>query len=186
MHTSWFFDDPDEGLARSTSHPTFVRIAPDDFYYDCTDDFSPFGSDDGNDTLAALQDWYQEHADMHTDERPDVMVFLQEHLSAWGLPVPDDLLMRDEAARAQWLAEDAMHDRYLQAICCAIVAVAFGQLKITGEMDAAVRTQAMQALVCQQWLNQLARQHNPDWEYADEASQRLEQMRHALERVGAA
>lgn len=179
MHTSWYFDDPEEGLSRSSSHPAFVRVAPEDFYYDCADDFSPFGSDDGNDTLAALQDWYQEH----TDERPLVMDFLREHLDDWDLPVPEDLLMRDEAARAQWLAEDTMHDRYLLSVCRATVAMAFGQLKITGAIDDDVRQQAMQALACQQWLNQLARQQHPDWGHADEESQRLRQMRQALARA---
>jgi uncharacterized protein YfeS len=60
MSTILYFDDPDVGLARETSHPTFARIAAQDFYYDCGDDFSPFGSDDGSDTLAALEEWYQE------------------------------------------------------------------------------------------------------------------------------
>lgn len=60
MSTIQYFDDPEVGLARETSHPAFVRIATQDFYYDCGDDFSPFGNDDGSDTLAALEEWYQE------------------------------------------------------------------------------------------------------------------------------
>lgn len=182
MSTSVYFDDPDEGLSPSTSHPAFVRVAADGFYYDCGDDFSPFGNDDGSDTLAALQDWYQQQAE---GKRPQAMAFLRQHLSDWDLPVPEDMLARDEATKAQWLAQDEMHHRYLQSVCRAHVAVAFGQLKIAGAIDADVLQQARLALSCQQWLNQEARRQYPDWEYADQDSQRLALMHGALEQASA-
>ena len=78
MTAHLYFDDPEEGLARNTSHPAFVRVAPQDFYYDCGDDFSPFGSDDGFDTLAALEDWYREGA----HQSATGMDFLQGLLAA--------------------------------------------------------------------------------------------------------
>ncbi|MBV8248277.1 MAG: MolR family transcriptional regulator [Comamonas sp.] len=180
MSTTLYFDDPEEGLARSTSHPAFVRVAAHEFYYDCGDDFSPFGSDDGNDTLASLQDWYQEQAG---GKSPEVIVFLRQHLSDWDLPVPEDMLERDNAARTQWLAGDDMNHRYLQSVCRAHVAAAFGQLKIAGAIDADVREQARLALACQQWLNTVARGKHPDWEYADQESQRLALMHDALEQA---
>ena len=182
MSTSLYFDDPDEGLSPGTSHPAFVRVAADAFYYDCGDDFSPFGSDDGSDTLASLQDWYQEQTG---GKRPQVMAFLRQHLSDWDLPVPEDMLLRNDSAKTAWLAQDDMHHSYLQSVCRARVAVAFGQLKIAGAIDAEVRQQARLALACQQWLNQVARHKHPDWEYADQESQRLALMHAALEQASA-
>jgi len=36
----------------------------EEFYYDCTDEFSPFGNDDGADTLSSLEEWYQENGNL--------------------------------------------------------------------------------------------------------------------------
>jgi len=55
-NSTLYLDDPEEGLSRDTSHPRFVQLAADDFYYNGSDDFSPFGSDDAHDALSALQD----------------------------------------------------------------------------------------------------------------------------------
>ncbi|MGW8421574.1 MULTISPECIES: MolR family transcriptional regulator [Comamonas] len=182
MSTILYFDDPDVGLARETSHPTFARIAAQDFYYDCGDDFSPFGSDDGSDILAALQEWYQDQ----TGGNAKTLRFLHQQLSGWDLPVPKDMLAHDDAAKAQWLASDDMNQIYLRSVCRAHVATAFGQLKITGSIDADLQQQALLALACQQWLNTVARSKYPDWEYADQESERLALMNTALEQASAA
>ena len=183
MSTILYFDDPDVGLARETSHPAFARIAAQDFYYDCGDDFSPFGNDDGSDTLAALEEWYQEQ----TGGKPaKALRFLRQQLSDWDLPVPQDMLAQDEAAKAQWMASDDMNQIYLRSVCRAHVATAFGQLKITGSIDADLQQQALLALACQQWLNTVARSKYPDWEYADQESERLALMNTALEQASAA
>ena len=183
MSTILYFDDPDVGLARETSHPTFARIAAQDFYYDCGDDFSPFGNDDGSDTLAALEEWYQEQ----TGGKPaKALRFLRQQLSDWDLPVPQDMLVQDEAAKAQWMASDDMNQIYLRSVCRAHVATAFGQLKITGSIDADLHQQALLALACQQWLNTVARSKYPDWEYADQESERLALMNAALEQASTA
>ena len=65
------------------------------------------------------------------------------------------------------------------------VAAAFGQLKIAGELDTDVLQQAQLALACQQWLNTVARSQHPDWEYADQESERLALMKAALESASA-
>lgn len=180
MTVHLYFDDPEEGLARSTSHPAFVQLAPQDFYYDCGDDFSPFGNDDGNDTLTALEAWYQEQPE---SKALKAMRFLRQQLSDWDLPVPGDMLTRDDAAKAKWLALDDMNHTYLQSVCRACVATAFGQIKITGEIDADVLKEARLALSCLQWLNTVARSQYPDWKYADQESEYFVLMKAALEQA---
>jgi uncharacterized protein YfeS len=46
-----------KGLSPAASHPTYVAIAPESFYSG-TDEFAPFGNDDGHDILGSLEDWY--------------------------------------------------------------------------------------------------------------------------------
>lgn len=169
--TDLYFDDEDEGLARETSHPNFVALAGDDFYYDCADDFSPFGSDDGNDALRGLQDWYGENKSGR-----GIVKFMNEFLADWGLDVPWDRIRHDLDARTQWLDEDDMHERFFQGECRAIVATAFGQLKIAGRIDAELLGLAKAAIADQLWLNARARTKYPNWEYADQEQARLEQI----------
>ena len=136
-----YFDDPEEGLDRATSHPAFVQLAQDDFYFDQADDFSPFGSDDGFDTLAALDDWYREGA----LQSAMGMDFLQGLLTSWDFPIPADMLTQSDAAKTKWLAQ-GMNDSWMSSVCRARVATAFGQIKISGRVDAAVREQGLLAL----------------------------------------
>ena len=169
------FDDPEEGLARETSHPRFVQLAGEDFYYDQADDFSPFGNDDGSDTLAALEDWYRDEGG-----NGKVAGFLQEMLADWDFGVPASMHRADADVREKWLAEDDMHETYLQSECRARVATAFGQLKITGEVDPAMRDEALAAIACQLALNERARVRHPGWPHADENEARLTSMQAVL------
>ena len=170
-----YFDDPEEGLDRATSHPAFMQLAPEDFYYDQADDFSPFGSDDGHDTLSALQDWYREGA----HPSATAMDFLQGLLASWDFPIPADMLTQSDAAKTQWLAQ-GMNDSWLGSVCRARVATAFGQIKISGRVDAAVREQGLLALDNLLFLNERARRVYPDWEYAEHEADRLRAMQAAL------
>ena len=173
--TTLYFDDPEEGLDRATSHPAFMQLAPEDFYYDQADDFSPFGSDDGHDTLSALQDWYREGA--HPSATG--MDFLQSLLASWDFPIPADMLTQSDAAKTQWLAQ-GMNDSWMASVCRARVATAFGQIKISGRVDAAVREQGLLALDNLLFLNERARRVYPDWEYAEHDAERLRTMHAAL------
>ena len=170
-----YFDDPEEGLDRATSHPAFVQLAQDDFYYDQADDFSPFGSDDGHDTLRDLEDWFRDGG-----QTGQVMLFLQQHLANWDLPVPADMLTQSDATKTAWLAKNDMNETKLASVCKARVATAFGQIKISGRVDAAVREQGLLALDNLLFLNERARRVHPDWEYAEHEAERLRTMHAAL------
>ena len=177
---SLFIDDPEEGLARATSHPAFVQLAQADFYFDCADDFSPFGSDDGFDTLSALEDWFSEGG-----QSGAVMQFLQKLLASWDFPVPADLLTQSDEAITTWLKQGS-NDMWLASVCRARVATAFGQIKVSGQLDADVREQALLALDKQLLLNQRARRVYPDWEFAEHEAERLQTMRDDLSQFQAA
>lgn len=176
MSTDNYFDDPEEGLARQTSHPRFRALAQDDFYYDCGDDFSPFGNDDGADILSYLEELYQDGGT--SDQVP---VFIADLIEGWDFGVPPGLIEADEAALTAWLAQEHMHERYLQAVCNAHVATAFGQLKISGKILPEIRTGALASLTCQVRLNHLARTTHPDWTHAEENLGRLLAMHQVLE-----
>lgn len=175
MTINRFFDDEETGLSPQTSHPNFRALATAEFYFDGCDDFSPFGNDDGADTLSALEAWFM---DGGTDE--EIPSFLDELLATWDLDVPEDIISADLGDRQAWLDGHEMREVYLAGVCRARVATAFGQLKITGEIHPWIRGQASEAIACQLWLNQRARHTNPQWRFADLEKERLLQMQGVL------
>lgn len=162
MSRCLYIDDPEIGLSKDTSHPDFVKIAQEDFYYDEACDFAPFGSDDGSDAFSALQDWYAQEGD------EDIADFLEDFLSGWGFDLPVDILLWPTEELEAWLGQDDMNERYLQAECRARVAFAFGQLKISGAVSEEMLKEGLSAIKCQLGLNERARSKYPDWRFADE------------------
>jgi uncharacterized protein YfeS len=166
---SYYFDDPEEGLARETSHPFFVSHATSDFYYDLGDDFSPFGNDAGADMLSYLQDWFDERSQ---DE--DITNFLLELLEAYHPGNSEYLNLRS----IQQLNElDTDKQIYYDDIDQHIIAAAFGQCKISGVIDTDLFTMADKALARQHYFAEKAGQNkvNP-WPHAPRYLQRIEIM----------
>jgi uncharacterized protein YfeS len=170
-----YFDNLDEGISRQTSHPRFIELASADFYYDCTDDFSPFGNDDGHDVLFSLEDWYRDGG-----RSTKIVQFLNHLLVDWGLGVPKNLFRANPDVIESWLSEDGMNETFLLSECRACVATAFGQLKITGEVDPKIVLESLVAISCQLYMNERARRIYPDWKYANINHQRLVQMQEVL------
>ncbi|MBG8554630.1 hypothetical protein [Hymenobacter guriensis] len=160
-----YFDDSEEGLARETSHPFFVEHASADFYYDCTDDFSPFGNDSGADTLLNLEDWYRERG---AGEK--VARFLRRQIEEWDFNAEYlklvDLTQLDTIDREEQSLNNEL-DR-------AVIATVFGQYKIAGKADKTMLAMAELAFRRQRYVAEkaLIRVGDP-WEYATEYLNRL-------------
>jgi uncharacterized protein YfeS len=172
---TFYFDDPEEGLARETSHPFFLEHAKADFYYDCTDDFSPFGNDSGADTLANLEEWYRERRGRYT-----AVAFVRQQIEDWGL----NLKYLDITEPAQFHAID-LHEQYLAgSIDQAVIATAFGQYKIAGKGDKTMSKMATEAFQRQRYLTEKAQvtQESP-WDLATEYLERLGIMEADLARM---
>jgi uncharacterized protein YfeS len=171
-----YFDDPDEGPAPDTSHPRYVALAGDDeVYYDCCDDFSPFGNDDGADVLAMLEEWYQDGG-----KDAEIMDFVDQTLDDWDFGLPEGIVGADQATVDRWLDEEDMHANYLASTCRALLAAALGQLKISGKINPELHQQAQTAIDSMLSLNQRARAENPAWEHADAEVAYLNKMKAAL------
>ncbi len=163
MQPPRYFDDPEVGPSRESSHPRYVELAPDEFYYDCCDAFSPFGSDDGHDTLSSLEEWYRDGGNDN-----QISKFLRDLLRSWGFGLPKNLIRADSKAVEKWLQKNDMNETYLKGECRARVATAFGQLKITGAAESDILDEGLAALRCQLWLNERSRTLHPSWRYAEE------------------
>lgn len=124
----FYFDDAETGLDRATCHPLFRKYCSDDFYYDILDDFSPFGNDDGADTLYELEEWLKQYADTLP-----LRDFLDDLSVKWAFEVDEsewDLLDRERIV-------DILHDApYAFDLTDRVfIATAFGQVKVSGTLS---------------------------------------------------
>jgi uncharacterized protein YfeS len=156
-------------LSPENSHPTAARILTDEFYWDCVDEDSPFGNDNGADTLAFFREWREEHP------MSDPVEFLNELLERWE--ATNDYWDVVEPAEVQKLLEE---DEFgFSTRDDTVIAVAFGQLVLEGKIESEIKRRALLAI---------ERQSLPavsdGWrEYAAERVERLKKMREALEQV---
>lgn len=138
MATSSRFLDGLDGLARATSHPAYVAVAPD-WFWAADDPRAPFGSDDGHDTLRHLEEYFFDGGS--DDEVPGALV---ELLDDWAL-VPEELWTGSPDALVAWLDTDEPHVRFLHGEIDAYVAAAVAHFKVAGGVHPQLRAWAERA-----------------------------------------
>lgn len=126
--------DDDWELSRDNAHPNARRLLGDDFYWDPGDEDSPFGNDTGWDTLEFYRAWVRA-----SDDDED---FLHQLFDEWDVDwesaeaIPDgELADRLEEEDFDILTYDDV-----------VIAVAFAQLLLEGEMEIDMATRALRAL----------------------------------------
>jgi uncharacterized protein YfeS len=151
---NYYFDDEEgAGLARETSHPSFVDAFTADFYYDSTDKFSPFGNEVGANLHRHLEDWYRKK-------------ILFRNITKWMYPFIDagghEFPSKTYARVLNFFPVEKMdqkHELNLVFIDQSILATCFGQIKITGKLTKDLREVAAIAMKRQQMMYQGFRTH---------------------------
>lgn len=160
-------EDAEWELTRENAHAAARAVLLDDFFWDCTDENSPFGNDTGADVLAFFHEWRAENPGVSGLE------FLSGLLKGWEVADADWEVV-DEAEVARLLETDAFSFTHRDE---SILALAFAQLALDGQMEAAVRERALGAVHRQTLtpaLGQWAAEHR------QERASRLESIRRAL------
>lgn len=137
----YYFDDEEYGLHPKTSHPNFVKCFKDDFYFDCSDDDAPFGSDNGADTLYELEQYIRKNKTLNWN------LFAQKIVEQyWDMKyIPATGNVNIDNLKKQ-LAEKEDHEMFILHSDQVTIAVAFGQLKITGKINAEIKKNALLSL----------------------------------------
>ena len=167
------FDDEDEGLSPDTSHPRFVELAPESFY-DEGNDFGPFGSDDGNDTLREMESWYEARVG-----RADPSEFLTELVENWDFDLPAGVMDYADEELIAFARDDDMNEVYVSSVARACVAAALGQLKIEGVISLSLQSEGRKGLRVLRTLTADTSLH-PDWPHRAEALRGLDEIETVL------
>ena len=140
----YYFDDEDCGLNPLTSHPVFRKYFLDNFYYDCGDEEAPFGSDEGNDALYELQEVIQKKKKINFFDFPRIII---EKIWEMDYLTPD-LEKTDEELKSQAKLNfnGLLGEQIILQSDQVILAVTFGQAKITGKIDKNLLELALKSL----------------------------------------
>ena len=149
----YYFDDEDCGLNPLTSHPVFRKYFLDNFYYDCGDEEAPFGSDEGNDALYELQEAIQKKKKINFFDFPRIII---EKIWEMDYLTPD-LEKTDEELKlqAKLSFNGLLGEQIILQSDQVILAVTFGQAKITGRIDKNLLELALKSLNRIDKLNRL-------------------------------
>ena len=154
-----YFDAEEIGISRVTSNPVFRTYCSSDFYYDCGNEFAPFGNDTGNDVLALVQEACRKYPRY---ERGDFAYSFMHY--TWALPclpaqlsctVSDEELLHDAGSDV-----DGMDGADVMRMCDQItIAAVLGKFKVKGMLERHEIFQLFRALDRRERLCKLL---NPD------------------------
>lgn len=149
----YYFDDEEYGLNPLTSHPTFRKYFSDNIYYDCGDEEAPFGSDEGHDAFYELKETLQKKKKIDFFDFPR-MIIEEVWEMDYLLPNPEQT---DEELKAQAKLNYSglLGEQIILQTDQVILAVTFGQAKITGRIDKNLLELALKSLNRIDKLNRL-------------------------------
>ena len=169
----YYFDDEEYGLNPLTSHPTFRKYFSNEIYYDCGDEEAPFGSDEGHDAFSELEESVRKKKKINFFDFPRVII---EEIWEMDYLTPD-LEKTDEELKVQAKLNynGLPGEQIILQSDQVILAVTFGQAKITGKIDKDLLELALKSLNRMDKLNRLI------WKWGkEEATYCIETMRKDL------
>lgn len=136
-----YFDDIEIGVHEKTSHPIFVEHFKDELYYSCGDEEAPFGSDEGHDTLAELMECIRKSKTIDFTRFPKKII--EETWDMKYFPPEENM---DSTTLKKLLAADKDNEMLIFQSDQVTMAVAFGQIKITGKISQELKKAALLSL----------------------------------------
>ena len=149
----YYFDDEEYGLNPLTSHPIFRKYFSNEIYYDCGNEEAPFGSDEGHDAFSELEESVRKKKKTNFLDFPKVII---EEIWEMDYLTPDlentDEELKEQAKRKY---NGLLGDQIILQSDQVILAVTFGQAKITGKIDKDLLELALKSLNRIDKLNRL-------------------------------
>ena len=144
-----YFDDDEIGIHPLTSHPNFRKAFTDEFYYNCTEEASPFGSDDGSDTLYTIYNDIRknEHLDFTNLSKKLVEKFFgMKYVNPENISNTIDQLKKCKNGELNFIDTDMVTYFDFNTSLMVTYATAFAQIKITGRIDEKLKVTALHSI----------------------------------------
>lgn len=128
-----YYDDDDYGLHPLTSHPVFRQYFQPSVYYSSVQDGAPFGNDEGSDALWELSDLLRRRPHADLQHYPGQLMQRLYHEPYY--PPRMETIEELQALSKSRLGSRSAWD-HLRRTDRLIIALALGQVKISGRLDA--------------------------------------------------
>ncbi|MBX3724785.1 MAG: hypothetical protein KF823_02575 [Xanthomonadales bacterium] len=162
-----------DAIDKERGHPRALQIIPDEFFWDCTDELGPFGSDEGDTVLFEYRNWRKQNPDRPLTE---CLVWTIEAVGEIDVADYSDAIFEESVVAAQIEDPDFDDQQFIYTTDISVVATGFGQLADEGRIDPAAKAYVGRAL---KRLAVWARLQ-PDWAHGDAFIANLTRLGQAL------
>lgn len=132
-----YIDSEEYGLNPKTSHPRYAEHFSDEIYYSEGDEETPFGSDEGNDTLSFIIEAIRKNPNLDFSALPRKLIEQE-----WDMEyIPVDTLDTDKVKKMAAHKEMDMIQSDMVTY-----ATAFAQIKISGSISAELKERGIKAI----------------------------------------
>jgi uncharacterized protein YfeS len=154
-------------LSKKSAHPNAKALMLDDWLWDQSDEFTPFGNDAGSDALYLFKEWRS------NNRKSEPAAFISVLEKKWGAPFTHQV----NETNYNKIKDEAKTNIFYSEIDKALIAIAFAQLVLEGHISKQSAEYAQKAIERQKMLTE-----NNDYQYVLKVkAQRLERLTGMLE-----
>jgi len=166
-------DDELYGINIEHASKRSIKLIPEDFFWDCTDELAPFGSDEGDTALAEFRDWRKANPGTPTIE---CLKWTIESVGEMDFEDYNDSIIDAQLIQQQVEDKDFDDQQYIFTLDVSVIATGFAQLVDEGVIDPANKPVINIALE-----RQVAWAHaHKGWEQAENYISNLQVLKRAL------
>ena len=149
------------GIDKDHAHKRAIELIPEEFFWDCIDELTPFGSDEGDLALSEYREWKKENQNLPTYE---CLKWTIESVGELTLSEYNENILDKELIKNQIEDNEFDDQQYIFTVDISAIATGFGQLVDEGKIDERNKPLIQLAIDRQRIWAEL----NQDWEYRNE------------------
>lgn len=120
------------GIDKEHAHKRAVELIPEEFFWSCTDELAPFGSDEGDLALAEYRRWKKENPYRKTFE---CLVWTIESVGEISFNNYNEALLSKDNIKSKIHDSNFNDHQYIFTLDRCVIATGFGQLIDEGKID---------------------------------------------------
>lgn len=152
-----YYEEDGYGINKQNAHPRALELIKEEFFWDCSDELAPFGSDEGDTALSEFRDWKDENQNEPVFEciKWTIEGVGEIHLKDYNERLLDRDLIEKQIADVNFDVE-----QYIFTLDVSIIATGFGQLVDEGKIDKEIKPFIRIAIERQKLWAKISEQEN--------------------------
>ncbi len=124
--------EEEEKYGIDNAHQRAIELIPEDFFWSCIDELAPFGSDEGDTSLAEFRDWRKENPTTPTLE---CLKWVIESVGEMEFVHYNSEILSRTNIKSQIEDEDFNDQQYIYVLDNSVIATGFAQLVDEGTIE---------------------------------------------------